>query len=168
MDFPLIDLMDEHACYAKLLRLLHPRGLVCPRCGSRKLGVHRRHRDPILDFQCAPCGAVFNAWTKTVLAKSQWRPREMLLFLRGIAQGVPTARLARELRRDRKHLLEWRHRLQSFACHAMGPKRLSQDTQVEADEMYQNAGEKRYSASRSSRSATTARQQKTRPWQLGK
>ena len=45
MDFPLADLMDEDACYAKLLAWLHPGGLACPRCGSRHdLHVHRRHR----------------------------------------------------------------------------------------------------------------------------
>ncbi len=34
MDFPIADLMDEDACYAKLLAWLHPDGLACPRCGS--------------------------------------------------------------------------------------------------------------------------------------
>ena len=33
MDFPIADLMDEDACYAKLLAWLHPDGLACPRCG---------------------------------------------------------------------------------------------------------------------------------------
>ena len=50
MDFPLIDLMDERACYEKLVALLHPGGLACPRCGAGdRFGVHRRHRDPVLD-----------------------------------------------------------------------------------------------------------------------
>jgi hypothetical protein len=31
MDFPLLDYLDEDACYAKLLDLLHPDGLACPR-----------------------------------------------------------------------------------------------------------------------------------------
>src|SRR4051812_3314472 len=53
MDFPLIGLMDERACYEKLLVLLRPDGLACPRCGAGdRLGVHRRHRDPVLDYQC--------------------------------------------------------------------------------------------------------------------
>jgi hypothetical protein len=32
MDFPIIDLMDGDACYAELVRWLHPDGLACPRC----------------------------------------------------------------------------------------------------------------------------------------
>ena len=31
MDFPLKDSMDEDACYRKLVALLHPAGLACPR-----------------------------------------------------------------------------------------------------------------------------------------
>ncbi len=42
MDFPLTDLMDQRACYARLVALLHPDGLACPRCGAAdRLGVHR-------------------------------------------------------------------------------------------------------------------------------
>ena len=58
MDFPIVDLLDEDACYAKLVDLLHPDGLACPRCGARDgLRVHRRHRDPVLDYQCRPAAA---------------------------------------------------------------------------------------------------------------
>ena len=39
-----------------------------------------------------------------------------MLILRGFAQGVPTAQLARELGCDRKHLLELRRRLQDNAA----------------------------------------------------
>lgn len=116
MDFPIIDLMDEDACYAKLVDLLHPDGLACPRCGARdRLGVHRRHRAPVLDYQCGSCGRVFNAWTGTTLHGMQRRPSQILLILRGIAQGATTARLARELGCDRMKLLGLRHRLQEHA-----------------------------------------------------
>ena len=55
MDFPITELMDEDACYAKLVAWLHPDGLACPRCGARdRMGVHRRHRAPVLDYRCGP------------------------------------------------------------------------------------------------------------------
>jgi transposase-like protein len=166
MDFPLVEFLDEDACYAKLVDLLHPNGLACPRCGARdRLGVHRRHRAPVLDYQCGSCGRVFNAWTGTILHRMQRRPSQILLILRGIAQGTTTARLARELGCDRMKLLRLRHRLQGHACLGLDRNPLG-DAQVEADEAYQNAGEKRDRARRPGRPTATAGQQAPRPRHL--
>ena len=103
MDFPLIDLMDQRACYDRLVDMLHPGGLACPRrhAGDR-LGIHRRHRDPALDYQCGRCGRVFNAFTGTPLQGIRRPPAQLLLILRGIADAAPTAQMARELGCDRK------------------------------------------------------------------
>jgi transposase len=142
MDFPLTDLMDQDACYAQLVGLLHPGGLVCSHCKSGdRLRVHRRHRTPVLDYRCVGCGRVFNAFTGTALAGTHRKPAEVVLILRGFAQGVPTARLARELGCDRKHLLELRRVMQDNAERWLDRNPLGDDV-VEADEMYQNAGEK--------------------------
>jgi hypothetical protein len=35
MDFPIAEFMDEDACYNKIVALLHPDGLACPRCKGR-------------------------------------------------------------------------------------------------------------------------------------
>lgn len=156
MDFPLIDLMDERACYERLVELLHPGGLACPRCGARDgLGVHRRRRGPVIDLQCGHCRRVFNAFTGTPLHGTRRPPAQLLLILRGIAQATPTARMARELGCDRKHLLELRHRLQGHALLRLDRNPLG-DAVVEADEAYVNAGEKRRPASRSGRPAAAA------------
>jgi transposase-like protein len=158
MDFPLKDYLDEQACYRKLVELLHPEGLTCPRCGqAERLGIHNRHREPVLEYQCGDCGRVFNAWTGTVLQGTHRRPRQILLILHGVATGEPTARMARELGCDRKHLLELRHRLQEHARRYLDRNPLD-DAVVEADEMYQNAGEKRDSARRPGRPTATAGQ----------
>ena len=142
MDFPLTDLMDQDACYAKLVTLLHPDGLACPSCRSGDhLRVHRRHRAPVLDYRCTACRRVFNAFTGSALEGTHRRPAEVMLILRGFAQGVPTAQLARELGCDRKHLLELRRRMQDDAARWLDRNPLG-DRTVEADEMYQNAGEK--------------------------
>jgi transposase-like protein len=167
MDFPISELMDEDACYAKLLSWLHPDGLACPRCGARdRLGVHRRHRAPVLDYRCAACKRVFNAFTGTLLQGTQRRPVALVLILRGVAQGASTARLARELGCDRRELLDFRHRLQHAAWLFRDQGRLK-DRVVEADEMYQNAGEKRGAARRPARPAATAGQQAPRPRHVG-
>ena len=163
MDFPLDDLMDERACYDRLVALLHPGGLACPRCGAADgLGIHRRHRAPVIDYQCGHCGRVFNAFATTPLRGTRRPPSQLLLIVRGIARSEPTARMARELSCDRKHLLEMRHRLQERARLAVDRNPLG-DAVVEADECYVNAGEKRHPAPRSGRPATAAGQQPPGP-----
>jgi transposase-like protein len=169
MDFPITDLLDETACYERLLAWLHPGGLRCPGCraAATNCWVHRHHRGPVLDYRCRACGAVFNAFTGTALRGTQRTCAEMLLILRGIAQGVPTARLARELGCDRKHLLELRHRFQGLAEQAAEQQLPLTDAEVEADELYQNAGEKRRVAPRPEGPAPAPRQQAARPRHLG-
>jgi transposase-like protein len=142
MDFPITDLMDEDACYAALAGWLHAEGLACPRCRrSDRMRVHRRHRAPVLDYRCGHCRRVFNAFTGTILHGTRRRPSELVLILRGVAQGVPTAQLARELGCDRSELLALRHRLQDAAYKNRDRMPLD-DAVLEADEAYQNAGEK--------------------------
>ena len=166
MDFSLNDYMDEDACYGKLVELLPPEGLACPDCGQRqRLGIHHRHRAPVLDYQCGGCGRVFNAWTKTILQGTHRRPSQILLILRGIATGQPTTQMARELGCDRKHLLELRHRLQEPARLGLDRNPLD-DAVVEADEMYQNAGEKRHPARRPIRPTAAACQPSAGPRDL--
>jgi transposase-like protein len=157
MDFPITDLLDEDACYAKLVEWLHPDGFACPRCHNRdRMAVHRRRRPPVLDFRCGHCRRVFNAFTDTALHGVKRRPSELVLIVRGFAQGVPTAQLARELGCDRSELLNLRHRLQDLAFR--NRDRMPMDDQVlEADEAYQNAGEKRRAAHQPRRPTAAAR-----------
>src|SRR3954454_24186941 len=142
MDFQISDLMDEGACYVKLVAWLHPDGFACPRChhGDR-MAVHRRRRPPVLDYRCGHCGRVFNAFTDTALHGVKRRPAGLVLIVRGFAQGVPTAQLARELGCDRSELLNLRHRLQDLAFRNRDRMPLD-DEVLEADEAFQNAGEK--------------------------
>ena len=92
MDFPMTHLMDERACYDFIVTHLHPEGLRCPRCmaNGEMLGVHRRCRDPVLDYQCRACGRVFNAFTETIFHKTHRPPWQLVMILRGVAQGVTT------------------------------------------------------------------------------
>ena len=145
MDFPITDLMDEGACYAKLVEWLHPDGFAFPRChqGDR-MAVHRRRRPPVLDYRCGHCKRVFNAFTDTALHGVKRWPAELVLIVRGVAQGVPTAQLARELECDRSELLNLRHRLQDLAFRNRDRMPLD-DKVLEADKAYQNAEEKKAS-----------------------
>jgi transposase-like protein len=167
MDFPIGELMDESACYQFLVGLLHPEGLACPHCGARDhLKVHRRDRAPILAYRCTDCRRISTAFTKTTLQGTKRRPIELVLILRGIAQGVSTAQLARELGCSRPELLEFRHRLQELGFENRDRTPLA-DAAIEADEMYQNAGEKRRPAPRRGGPAAASGQSGRRPRQLG-
>lgn len=166
MDFPLHDLMDEQACYEKLVRALHPQGLCCPRCGGGERTVHRAHRAPVRDYRCKACRRVFNAFTGTILQGTHRRPSQLMLILRGVAQGATTARLAREMGLSRWHLLELRRKLQSNAARGRDREPLP-DAVAEADEMYQNAGEKKHPAPRSRGSAAPPGEQGQRPRHVG-
>jgi transposase-like protein len=133
MDFPI----------AELVEWLHPDGFACPRCheGDR-MRVHRSRRPPVLDYRCGHCGRVFNAFTGTALHGGKRGPVPRVLIVRGFAQGVPTAQWAREWECDRSELLNLRHHLQDLAFRNRDP--MPRDDKVlEADEAYQNAGEKR-------------------------
>jgi len=61
--------------------------------------------------------------------------------MRGIIQGKSTKHLSEELKIDRSHLLKRRHAIQRFAQECL-PSSTLPDEETEADEMYQNAGEK--------------------------
>ena len=165
MDFPLADLMDEHARYGRIVAVLHPDGLACPRCGGDRLGVHRRHRQPVIAYRCRDCRRVFNAWTGTILQGTHRRPGQLLLILHGVATGEPTARMARELGCDRMKLLALRHKLRDNARAGLDPEPLP-DAVVEADECYVNAGGKRRAAPRPGCPAAMPGQRAARPRHL--
>lgn len=143
MIFPIAELLDEQCCYDFLLRLLHPEGLHCP--NGHPLppdqAPHDRHRGPVFDYKCRICGKVYNVFTGTIWSRSRYSVVTIVLILRGIIQGVPTKHLAEELRIDRSHLLKRRLAIQKLARELL-PRSPLPDTVTEADEMYQNAGEK--------------------------
>ena len=121
--FPLHELMDEQKCYDYLLQVLHPDGLKCPRGHALPADQqpHDRHRDPIMDYRCRECGAVFNLFTDTIWSGSRYSCVQIILILRGIAQGVPTEHLASELGIDRSHLLDRRHEIQQLIEQGLSP-----------------------------------------------
>jgi transposase-like protein len=141
--WPITDLLDEQACYADRVDGLHPDGLHCPR-GHRlpsDQAPHDRHRAPIYDYRCRPCGAVFQLFTGPLFAKTHYSCRLLVLIRRGIAQGVPTKHLANELHVDRGPLLARRHAIQALLQQRFPPSGLDDDV-TEGDDGYSNAREK--------------------------
>jgi len=140
--FALIELLNETECYRYLLRVLHPAGLHCPHghpLPSTQAPHHRTRTPP--DYRCRQCGAVFNVFTTTIWARTRYSCRTVVLVVRGFVQGVPTKQLADELHLDYGTLLGHRHAFQEQAWQHRWQTALP-DTVTEADEMFQNAGEK--------------------------
>ena len=117
MRFPLTDLLDEQESYNFLLKTLHPDGLKCKdgHALPPDQKPHDRRRAPIVEYRCRICGNVFNIFTDTVWQGTQYDCREIVLIMRGVAQGTPTLHLADELEVDYGTLLERRHRIQKLA-----------------------------------------------------
>jgi transposase-like protein len=145
IDFPIGELMDDSICTLWLERHLHPQGLICPHCGSctRRLFRAQGHFPA---YRCRACEGYDTLLTGTVFANTRQRPATLVLLLRGIAKGEPTARLARELGVSRKQLQTLRQRLQAN-LNATAPTDMMTGTAFEADERYQNAGEKKHAPS---------------------
>jgi transposase-like protein len=152
LDFPIDDLLDQEACLAWLERHLHPEGMRCPRCGVPERRPARRAA-AFPAYRCKQCDRFYTVLTGTRFAKTRQTPAKLVLVLRGIAKGEPTARLARELGLSRRQMHTLRQRVQGNLYESL-PTTPMTDTVFEADELYQNAGEKGKQASRSGRSAS--------------
>ena len=145
IDFPIAELMDDDICTLWLERYLHPQGVVCPRCGDTKRRLFRA-QEHFPAYRCRACEGYYTLLTGTVFEKTRQRPATLVLVLRGIAKGEPTARLARELGLSRKQLHTLRHRIQAN-LNDNAPTGVMTGTAFEADELYQNAGEKKHAPS---------------------
>jgi hypothetical protein len=112
IDFPMTDWLDDDSCTSWLERHLHPEGLQGPHCGSSDW---RRCRAPrhVPAYRGRVCAGSSSLLTGTVCAKTRQPPATLVRLRRGIAQGAPTARRARELRRSRPQLRTLRPRLQA-------------------------------------------------------
>ncbi len=148
MEFPILDLMGHEESSQWVENHFHPQGLKCPRCGaSKERGrVFRQTRKSHLTVYRCPCGQTYNLYAGTVLAQHHLTPAQVVLLLRGILKGETTAALARELGIGYEAVLTLRHELQAQA-EQLQPSSALPDTETESDEMFQNAGEKRHTAS---------------------
>jgi len=155
IDFPIAKRLDDSVCLIWLERHLHPDGFTGPHCGGANGRVFR-HQRHFPAYRCRDCNGYDTLLTGTAFEKTRQRPATLVLLLRGVAKGESTARLARELGLSRKPLYTRRQRVQTN-LNGTAPTELMAGTTFEADERYQNAGEKKHAASRPHRPATPTR-----------
>jgi hypothetical protein len=146
IDCPSAELMDDHSCILWLERSLHPQGFVCPRCGHAERRLFRAQEHCPADRGRA-CEGDSTLLTGTALATTRQRPATLVRVRRGIANGEPTARLARERGLSRKPLPTLRQRIHAH-LKATAPTGVMTGTAFEADELSPNAGETKHAASR--------------------
>jgi hypothetical protein len=139
IDFPIAELLDDSLCTSWLERHLHPHGLVCPHCGHSERRVCRAQGQFPAE-RCRACDGDDTLLTGTVFATTRQRPTTLVLLLRAMAKGEPTARLARELGLSRKQLHTLRQRVQADLNHTV-PTGVMTGTAFAADALYHNAGE---------------------------
>jgi len=144
IDFPIDDLLDPPACKQWLERHLHPEGLRCPFCQATQRRVARR-ASQFEGYRCQQCDGYYTLLSETIFAKTRLSPAKLVLLLRGIAKGESTARMARELQTSRKQVHVLRQRVQRNLCESQ-PTEVLTGAAFEADELYQNAGEKKHAA----------------------
>jgi transposase-like protein len=143
MIFPITDLLDDEQSEKWLLEHFHPEGLRCPKCGSTRRRFFRQTQTSSLTvYRCLQCEGVYNLYSATLFEKKHLRPSQVVLLLRGVSQGASSMRLAEELGVSRSTVHEMRKELQENA-QRLQPDVPLRDEQVETDEMFQNAGEKR-------------------------
>ena len=142
IDVPIGELLDDSLGTIWLEHYLHPRGLVCPHCGRSERRVFRA-QGQFPASRCRACDGYYTLLTRTVVAKTRQRPATLVLRLRGMATGAPTARLARALGRSRTQLPTLRQRSHGH-LHETAPTAGRPGTAFEADARSHNAGEKQH------------------------
>jgi len=151
MEFPITELLDYENSVEWILEHFHPKGLKCPKC-QKGIDQSRKFRYTQISelevHRCKHCGTIYNLYTGTIFQGSQWTQMQVVLLMRGICKGETTRELAAELQLNYKTVLTMRHRVQANA-ELEQPTSALPDPHSETDEMFQNAGEKRRTASRS-------------------
>lgn len=148
MQFPISELLSPHESAAWLEKHLHVQGLSCPGCAEpkTKARVFRGSKRGLLDYRCNSCQRVYNLYSGTLFAGSCLRPAKVVLLLRGICKGESSLALAAELKLSRTTVHTYRRKVQQNGYALLEATALP-DARTETDEMFQNAGEKRSTAS---------------------
>jgi len=145
MDFPIANLMSEQSSTELIMEYFHPNGVRCPHCqadwGEAREFRYMR-RSTLTVYRCRRCRGIYTLYSGTIFAARQLRPSQVALLVRGVLKGESAATLARELELSRTIATELQRLIQANAVH-LQPETPLNDVVVEADELFQNAGEKK-------------------------
>jgi transposase-like protein len=145
IDLAISELLDESGCERWLESYLHPQGFACAHCGGRERWFFRE-QGYFPAYRCKACQGYYTLLSGTVFQKTRQPPSKLVLLIRGIAKGESSARPSRELGIGRTRVMRLRHAMQNNLYETL-PTDTMPGQAFEADEVYQNAGEKRHTAS---------------------
>ena len=146
MEFPITNLLDKESCTQWLIEHFHPNGFRCPACdaGADQARTFRTtRRSQLTVYRCRCCQGTYNLYTGTVFQQHHLTPMQAVLLGRGVLKGEPSTTLSAELNINYQTVLTLRHDLQANAKQ-LQPETPLWDEETETDEMFQNAGEKRW------------------------
>ncbi len=126
--------MDRVACEKWIERYFHPGGLKCPHCDApfeQGLWFRRTELSDLDVYRCRNCKGIYNLYSGTIFEGRYFTPEQTVLFIRGVCQGKPTAKLARELGISRTTATEVR-RLLRYANAEGSAKDNLRDNNLEA------------------------------------
>lgn len=145
MDFPIVELLSESASEAWVTGYFHPQGLRCIRCKASVEQARRFRQTSKSDlrvYRCKDCKGIYTVYSGTVFEGSHLPCATVVLLIRGVLKGESAASLARELGLSRTTVTKFRYLLHR-GLQAQQARSALEDDEVEADECYQNAGEKK-------------------------
>jgi len=145
MEFPITALLSQEQSEAWIMDYFHPDGLKCPRCRASVADAYvprQTRKSSLMVYRCKPCRQLYNLYSGTAFQQCHLTPQQVILLLRGVVKGEPSATLAAELAVSYQTVLDLRHKLQANAA-ALQPDTPLPDNVTESDAMFQNAGEKR-------------------------
>lgn len=130
--------VEEESLYKFIRSIRWKNGVHCPRCGSKKIRKHNG-QEICNRYYCRDCRKTFNDLTKTIFASTKISLWKWILAIHHMSLGLSNKRIGQEIKVG-KHT---RDRI----CAKIRNSIWVQDAEklkgiVEADELYQAAGEK--------------------------
>ena len=106
------EVLDFDRCREVLIGLLHPRGLVCGKCGHDDFsGIQEASFNRFGRVQCGGCGRFFTAKTGTVLEGSSLTERQVVMLAACVGLGLPGSEIAGLVRVHPETIRRWRAKL---------------------------------------------------------
>ena len=105
------ELLDEARCRRLLIKVLHPRGIHCPFCGTPAKDCQGNDLQEGKWVRCQACPRHYSAFSKSTLSKLHWRCTEYVQLMLYFAAKWPIKRIASKLECSESAVRSWESRV---------------------------------------------------------